>query len=130
MKMLNKFGMLGAVALVAAGCGGELDAAGEPVETPETGEVAQAIEYNQIPAMQTRDFSTWLTGTTTFQVMNLSYTHNTRYTAYCGGNSTSGLLAPRQSVYNSLLCNWFGARLYIRNDGTIVGNQTLDAWSY
>lgn len=131
MKKLNTLGMLGVLSLVAAGCGGEYTPEeAEAVQTPEMGEVTQAAETAMIDAMQTRDFSAWLFGSTPFYIKNLSSTRSTSYQAYCGGNNTSGTIAPGATISGSLMCNWFGARLYVRNNGTVTGNQILYVTTY
>ncbi|NVI97573.1 hypothetical protein HV824_05505 [Myxococcus sp. AM009] len=131
MKKFNTLGVVGLLSLAAVGCGGEYTPEEEQaMQQPELGDVAQAAEYATIDAMQTRDFSTWLFGSTPFIIENLSSTHSTPYYAYCGGNSTSGTIAAGATITGSLMCNWPGSRLYVRNNGTLTGNQRLYVTTY
>ncbi|AEI68409.1 hypothetical protein [Corallococcus macrosporus] len=126
MKKLNTLGVMGLLSLAAVGCGGEYTPEEEQaMQLEPTGEVQQREETAWIDAGQTRDFSTWLFGVTPFSIKNDSYTDSVPFSAWCGSNSITGSVSPRATYTSSLNCAWPGARLYVHNDGYLVGNQVI-----
>jgi|GEM_PF-2769285 len=128
-KQLKGLGIVLAGALMV-GCGGmepqELqgEEAGAPTEAG-VGQVQGAVELARIGANETRDFSTWLFGTTTWRVYNPSSVA-VPFLVWCGSTTYNGIVNPGQAQQQSWPCGAPGTRLYIRNNGTNASTQFID----
>lgn len=120
-----------AVSSMAVGCGGMPEDSRQDtvnaVENQDIGTVEQH-EYWRLGAQQTGDYSAWLFGSTPWRIYNYGSVA-IPFSAWCGDRHFSATIAAGGMHEGSLMCNWFGARLYIKNE-SYDSKAYLDAYTY